>query len=287
MKIGAVSQCTRYLNFRPSAIWPSVLPAVAWNEILIAGFNRAEVELSSEAPCIFISPNEFSLEEALSSLYPKLTFVELSRLSNEIEKLHLVIEWKIFCSRLGYHANSDWPRLFQIMSQAPDKLQEWWQLRDVSPRDLAPLKALPENLLARYFELALKAVAFEPSRSDGILALEWLVDIMLDDVRRESMALRWPEILKAPNFVQFREHIRQVRFQQTIEREESNELQVAKLPWPTKTKANWVRRGDADGVEIKLFAHSADDLTKLIAALENVATQWHQRSNELQRKTDV
>ena len=274
MKIGVVSQCTRCLDFRPRAKWPSVLPSIAWNEILVAGFKRASLGRPETAVCLFIASEEFSLEEPMSSLYPNLSFLELARVADQLKKVKLEINWPDFCSRLGYHARSDWPSLFQVMKAAPNELLEWWQSHDVSPRDLAPLNALPVDLRDRYFQLAKKAVALAPSKSDGVQILEWLVDILLADFKCSFTAPFDSELLGVSTFAEFRTKTRRLRFQQTATGDELRANNIAKLPWSAKTKAAWIRQGDRDGVEIKIFSHSANDLMKQIAVLQNVATHW-------------
>src|SRR6185312_634210 len=168
MKIDVVSRCSRRLDFTAKSDWPDVLPSIAWDSVWVAGFGR-----NAEASCLFISREEHSLESVLAGLYPKLGFVDLSRLAEALEKLSLPFDWSDFSARLGFHWNNDWPLLFKILRQASPEVIEWWQSRDVSARDLAPLKALAgDERLTEWFSLANRTVAFQPSRSDGVQILE-------------------------------------------------------------------------------------------------------------------
>lgn len=274
MKIGLVSQCTRRLSFQPRALWPAVLPAVAWNEVLVAGFDRAE-----SSACLLVSSDEYPLEEILSSLYPNLAFTELARLFAQLETLNIKLEWPKFCSRLGHRWIDDWSVLFHIINSAPASLCDWWQEREVSARDLAPLKALPEDLIAGWYLLAQKMVMFAPSKSEGVQTLEWLVDVMLicDATARVELE---KNLLQSTSYNAFRICVRQARFHQSSMSEKTHGQKVSRLPWPAKAKTAWVRHGDRDGIEIKLFLSSADELKKQIASLDHVAECWQADTND-------
>lgn len=263
MKIDVVSRCNRRLNFYAKAVWPEALPAVAWGGICLAGFNG-----DTTAECLFIERDEKLLENVLAGLYPKLSFIELARLAGALNELDVGFNWREFSALIGYHWNDDWPALFSIVRQAPADLVRWWEQRDVSARDLAPLRAFTDELqLTQWFHLASHVAKFQPSRSDGVQVLEWLVDLMLSANATDSL-------FEARSFIELKEQVRAARFPMATHREKSQSDLAAKLPWPVGAKAAWVRQGDRGGIEIKLFSKSAGELEKQISSLQNAALEW-------------
>ncbi len=275
MKIGTVSQCKRRLNIDLRSVWPSVMPAVAWSDILVGGFNKAEIE-----ECIFVSSDERALEDVLAGLYPKLTFIDISKLAIAVERVGVSIDWRTFCAKIGLRWSDEWPILFQLVRQAPQKLVTWWEMREVSARELAPIKAINDGaLLQRWFRLALHVVSFEPSKSEGVQILEWLVDLLLLDPDKGRDRCADQKILAERTLASLRDRVRSERFPVASQSETLQSALAAKLPWPTGAKAAWVRHGDRTGMEIKLFSNSANELKKQIALLQNAASEWA-RQNE-------
>ncbi len=263
MIIDVVSRCDRRLNFGANAVWPEALPAVAWDGIWVAGFNRTETDA-----CLLVSCDEQSLERLLAGLYPRLGFIELSRLAAAIDELQVPFDWRDFSSRLGFRWSDDWPALFKILRETPVELVEWFKQREVAARDLAPILALKdESQLAHWFTLAIHILKFQPSKSDGIQVLEWLVDLLL--------AVKPVDFISsARTFAEMKDRLRAARFPMAAQQERSHSDLAAKLPWPPGAKTGWVRNGDRAGLEIRLFAKSPGELEKQITSLRNAASEW-------------
>src|SRR4051794_31011717 len=83
MQIRTISQCMPDLNFNAIKAWPKALPALAWGQILIAGFDRepqAAVVCMNDAQVPGSAAEAKDFARLISAAYPELTLPELARL---------------------------------------------------------------------------------------------------------------------------------------------------------------------------------------------------------------
>jgi hypothetical protein len=262
MKITNISQCSKALDFSPRVPWPARLPAFSWRGFLLSGFDREDghvIELDSAE----------LLEIIWHDIYPKLSLTELARFYDKALRADLQMEWPTFFHSYGIRFTEDTKILMRKIVFMPAHVQKWCVLKDVSARDLAPLKALNDwDEIAPWWQ---KIVLYEPSRADGVRALEWLVDLNLMGVALDVL------LADIGNFSDAVKRLRVKRFPLTEEKDQQAERLVRELPWPKKLEARYVRHGDKTGYEVKLFVRSTPDLQKQIEGLKAVESELEKR----------
>ncbi len=262
MKITHVAQCNKDLNFGPRVPWPETLPAFSWRGYLLNGFNRTDGHV------IELDENEL-LEKIWPDIYPKLSLMELSRFYHCVLKTGLAMEWSTFFFAYGIRFSEDVQNLVERIIALPPTVQNWCVLKDVSARDLAPLKALAD--WSAVMPWWWKMLGYEPSRTDGVRALEWIVDLTLMNVDLD------PLLAGATNLADWTKRLRSARYPLASEKDQANERLVKELPWPKKLEAKYVRHGDKAGFEVKLFVRSTPDLQKQIEGLQAVESELERR----------
>jgi hypothetical protein len=262
MKITSVAQCSKALDFKPRSPWPERLPAFSWRGHLLSGFDRSEghvIELSSEE----------SLEKIWPDIYPKLTLMELARFYASVKAVDLPMEWSTFFFSYGLRFSGDFEILLQRLVTLPEAIQNWCVLKDLSTRDFSPLKAMED--WSSVLPWLQKMVTFEPSRSEGVRALEWMVDLTLMKRSLEKI------LSDVSNFSDWVKALRAARFPVMDEKDQQAERLVKELPWPKKLEARYIRSGDKAGFEVKLFVRNTPELHKQIEGLQAVESELERR----------
>lgn len=261
MSLILISQCAKDLDFQPRKAWPKALPAMAWNYRLLTGFDR------DEGLVFDLNASGDSFIDAFHSCYPELSLPELARFYEITVQQKNLIE-----------TQEDWQRFFELyqlrfqdslvqglkkLAQTPFSFQEWVSQKGVGPRDLEILKAVNVSDLSPLFE---KWISFELSKSEGVQALEYATELFL-------LGKAWSEILpgdwttKGGSLV---DHLKKQRYPETSLKDESRSKGVRSLPWPTQIQAQWSRKGDQAGIEIRFRVSSLSDLNKKLRGLEKV-----------------
>src|SRR5262245_1962039 len=96
MGLRALVQCDRSLDFKPRRSWPRVFPAMAWNGLLIAGFERVDGQALELADCSWL--------EAFTACHSDLALAELARLNSALPT-QLAVEFR---ERLFAHYGHRW-----------------------------------------------------------------------------------------------------------------------------------------------------------------------------------
>ncbi|MCB0385470.1 MAG: hypothetical protein KDD43_08760, partial [Bdellovibrionales bacterium] len=205
-----------------------------------------------------------SLLEAFEQCYPVLSLPELARLWSLVASNPL---WKDSTVGLfrhyGFRWNHELEKTCQVLLNLPLEFQHWCSEKQLSPRDLAPVRAMahPEEHMYLW-ECFLSS---RLSKSQAVQALEWAVDLLL-------MGREWPEIKPAlPNGDgKWLEMLKSLRFPRSEAVDSQKQGQMARLPWPSRTQGQWVRQGDRGVLEVRLQADSLDDFRKKLEGLEKV-----------------
>ncbi len=262
MKITHVAQCSKVLDFGPRTPWPERLPAFGWRGLLLTGFDRENghvIELDSEE----------LLEKIWPDIYPKLSLMELARFYRCVEKAGLALEWPTFFFAYGMRFSDDFTALLQRIVTLPADVQRWCVQKDLSVRDLAAFKALAD--WAPILPWWQKMVTFEPSRTEGVRAIEWMVELFL---MKGDLA---PILADVTNFSEMVKQMRAQRFPVMDAKDQLAERLVKELPWPKKLEARYVRNGDKAGFEVKLFVRNTPELQKQIEGLQAVESELERR----------
>lgn len=259
-----MSQCDASLDFEPRTAWPTSLPAVAVNNMVLAGFHQDLVfnyHLNST--------DAEGISQLFRSLYFELSFAEMARLI-EKTKSHTWFPTSHVVSKFGWQHGEHFEVIAAALLKTPPGFQNWCAEKKVGPMDLAPLISAQgldlKHLWADILTLRL-------SKSQGVKALELGVELLMmgqtpDDLQSSRLLTVMPAHLSAGDA--FVEALKQLRFPDTLQRDREAAAKWASLPWPGTSQAQWTRQGDRGGIELKLFVSQPSDLKKYLQSLNRV-----------------
>lgn len=262
MPLKPITQCSRSLNFHPTAAWPDVLPALAWRGLLLCGFERPRGEA--------LELGESSFVEVVKAAHPVLALAELARLLDALTRTFPNVEVAEFREPLlnayGLRGNERLKQTFSVLVGTPMKFQTWVDEKKLGTRDLAPLLALPEPTEFHPFLGALTQLPI--SKSDGVRALELGVELFLLGHPLNDL------LPSTDNVASYLARLEKWRRPRAAAQDEAWRADIAQWPWPTQTHGQWQRVGDEAGLEIKIRATSPQDLMKKLERLESIRATW-------------
>lgn len=146
--------------------------------------------------------------------------------------------------------------------------QDWLLEKKVHDQHLVFANALKTKDQKQAFEsLAYKMANLSPSQSLGLQFLELITDLILMD--KTHLILE-----ESKDFNCWLQHIKELRYPQTLSRDQNLKEKLEKLNWPSGSKTKFERRGDRAGVELKTFISSSLDIKKLAAELERLEKEF-------------
>ena len=80
---------------------------------------------------------------------------------------------------------------------------------------------------------------------------------------------------------EWHDHLKKLRYKNTLQRDQSLDQNLKKLPWPLGTEVRQVRRGDLSGFEIKAHIHSQAAFKKHLHGLQHVCNSLEQEPHQL------
>ncbi len=260
----SMSQCNKDLFFDPRTPWPDGLPAVAVNQVVLAGFSQGLVFNHQ-----IETTESDTIARLFRSLYFELSFMEMARLTEKAKS----ISWfplNLIAQKFGWAPSENFFKIATRVLKTPSGFQEWAADKKLSPLDLTPLLA-SENLELKY--LFHDLVSLNMPRVLGVKALELAIELQL--MGHASQSLTTEALLSTPPqdlslgeaWVQA---LKALRYPETFRRDQATEAQMTKLPWPGTTQARWTRQGDRAGIELKLFVSQPSDLKKYLQSLSHV-----------------
>jgi hypothetical protein len=259
-----MSQCNKDLFFDPRTPWPDGLPAVAVNQVVLAGFSQSLVFNHQ----IDVTESD-AIARLFRSLYFELSFVEMARLTDKARAFPW-LPMESITQKFGWAFSENFFKVANRVLKTPAGFQEWAAERKLSQLDLTPLISPGKPELKFLFH---DLISFNISRSLGVQALE--LGIELQQMGQSATALTIEtlvpntprELSVAEAWVQA---LRSLRYPETHRREQETEAQMKELPWPGTTQARWTRQGDRAGIELKLFVSQPSDLKKYLQSLSIV-----------------
>lgn len=268
MSFDPKTQGVTKLSFYPRRGWPTLWPAFIWNGVQL---TPDPTSISVSAPVFY--PASVSLEELLLQIYPALPWLEVWQLHLALKKANVPVQSDKLWQLYGFRESSENEKWETIFNQVSPEVLQWWVEKEFSPRDLAPLKALPDvgpisGELKRLAQLQL-------SKSDGQKALEWMVDLFLMGNANLSAVMQNIE-----SGTQLLDRLEELRLPLVTQKKRQSEDLLKRLSWPRRLQARVSRLGDLSGFEIKFFAHNRDEFVKQVEGLQAVARQLEDNSVE-------
>lgn len=279
MKIIDVSQCSKNLDFRPLIQWPTNLPRYSWHGELLCGFDAESGEVIEMSDWIKLSdstcpptdaPTDIDQAKALDlfvSCHPKLGFIELARLKKCLESRPL-FSLSDLLEKYRFRLSEDLVATMDCLAQLPLSLQSLFAEKDLSPKDLAPLRLLFRD--GRNSEIENISLLWNRLENE-LLSRQYLVralDLAIELLESGTPLLDIVESTKTSDA-----WIRQLedwRYPMTTAKDRASQNALKAINWPRETKASWIRTGDKGSLEIRLTANSVTDLGFKIESLKSI-----------------
>ncbi len=257
-------QCDKSLNFKPRVAWPRAFPALAWQGMLLTGFDRRE----GQALDLFAN-NRCTWLEAVTACYPELGLSELARLHDGLRRARpeLAQEFNVslfqayglrWCDRLEGTLRAVLKTPFEFQTMIDEK--KW------GARDLAALLALPDVAALTQFFSALSEMQL--GKSQAVQAMEWVIELFL--IGRPLNDLLPP----GTDGEAYLRRLQQWRKPMSAAHDEQWSKTVGEWPWPAQVQGHWQRFGDQAGLEIKIRTTSAADFQKKLERLISIRDTW-------------
>lgn len=259
----SISQCKNLLNFEPLGYWPKQLPAIAINEWVIAGFTQ-EMVLNHQ----LLEKDWHQFPGIFRSLHQDLSFLEIVRLWDKSRNS----EWfPISAVAEAYHIriNEQFEQMANICLQLPRNFQDWCAQKKLGLGDFLPLLATQNLNLKSVFK---KILDLKLSKADGVQALELCTDLLLLGHSFEELELEASTNteLSIPTTETWLQHLKNLRFPMTKNKDLNAESNLMKLPWPGASQVKWTRQGDKAGIEVKLFVSQPEDLNRYARSFDKI-----------------
>ncbi len=243
-----------FFHLRPEKI---ALPAIAFDKELLLRSTLAQTVIN-------YNKDEISFADLLFEIYPDLSLTELALVMEDLHKLKLDYFAAVLAKyNLGYNENL--VLVLQALLRQPPKFKLWSHERRLAPRDLAALR-LP--LGESFHPILEKIAALQCTRQVGAQILELAAEIFL-------MGNSLTGILdSATSGEKWLGELKRIRYPQTTTNDTQMHRKIKELPWPSHIEAEWQRRGDQTGLQIKFFAPSETELTRRLEGIKNIKNIW-------------
>lgn len=257
-------ECNTALDFQPLINKSRALPYLSWGYHLLEGFetetpDKTVLDIKGSAP----------LEQVLSDIHPQLSLPELARLMVKLEKENLFVDKPQLFKFYGLAYNHNLEKTLLALNDTPSAFQNWCSQKKLHSRDLAILRAPATSALRN--EILSSLAKLNPSKSLGTSLLEMGLELIethanpteilkILDEKPESAHNKLESLRRPHSSQQLKDHQNKIRT-------------LGKVPG---IEMQWRRQGDAQGLELKIFAENPTVLnTKLISL-----NKWLQQSQE-------
>lgn len=257
MKVKAIKECDNVFSFYQRRPLKMGFPILAWGTHIITPVQEGKDVVS-------LDPQSTNLAQLICDLYPDMSLVELASLEENLWQLDLDIFPQVV-EKCNLYYSENLTTTLEILRQAPEEFRNWAHERRVSVRDLAPLRCEVSKEFTFVLEQIVRTRA---TRQQGAQILEIAVELYLGGTPlSEVMNLsESAEIWLA--------HLKKIRYPLASNADREMQNKIKSLPWPSHVEAEWQRRGDQAGIQIKLFAQSENELNKYLENLKGMKSLW-------------
>jgi hypothetical protein len=256
MKLTLFKQCTTDWSFKSSQIqsklWPTSLPGIAFEGHILLGSH-----LTPESSVLNHSGNCEDFAKIFKDLFPHLSLVDWSELYAVLPKENFEALLKIYTLQSSHN----FFKTLELIKECSEPFQDWIFQKQVSLNEVSIFLSLPPH---KFLKIQDEIILQKLSKSAGIQALEIAGELILMGQSQEQL------IIKSNHGDEWLEHLKSLRFPRSKKQDQAAQDWLNTLPWPSKSQVKWQRKGDAAGIEIKLFATSPQELKKHITSLQRV-----------------
>jgi hypothetical protein len=268
MTIIPIVQCGSSLDFKPVSPWPTALPALAWRGELLSGFQRK----SGVAVDLF-ETQAATFTEALKATYPELNICELARLAFSLKKtwpeLFVEVRQPLF-QAYGFRWAERLEQTLNVLKDTPENFQAWAGEKDLGPRDLSVLLALPS--IGEFYPFLSALTELSLSRIEGVRAMEIGAELFM-------MGRPLNDILPSGhNGTTYLAQLEKWRRPNSSSADDQWRETVKTWPWPSQVQGKWQRFGDQSGLDVNIRSTSPSDFRKKLERLISIGDTWHDRS---------
>ncbi|OQW53400.1 MAG: hypothetical protein A4S09_07310 [Proteobacteria bacterium SG_bin7] len=257
MKVRLTKECDRVFDFFSRRQPKAGFPVLAWGAHIIT-------QVQDGKDVVSLNPQTTNLPQLIFDLYPDLSLVELANLEENLRALDLDTFPKVL-EKYNLNHSENLSLTLDILRGAPEDFRSWAHERRVSVRDLAPLRCEVSKEFVFVLEQIVRSRA---TRQQGAQILEIAVELHLNDTPlSEVMSLSdSAEIWLA--------YLKKIRYPLSTSADREMQNKVKSMPWPNHVEAEWQRRGDQAGVQIRFFAQSETELNRHLENLRNMKSPW-------------
>ncbi len=252
MKIMKVSQCKKNFDFKPAAMWLSSLPAYAWGDELICGFD-----LNPECNAVDLKAEGNRIELAFASIHRNLSLAELARLY--IKNIFKDDQFAVLLEKNSLRFSESLTDLFVKLADSPIEFQNWTAEKKLGAKELFVLKAVGHMHEIR--TLLLNISSQNPSRQIGIQILENAVELFL-------MGHDQDELLSADD--DWAARLEKLRNPMISAKTTLRQSELANLPWPKFITARVTQHEASLVNEVRLQFKNLSELKRNIEALKKI-----------------
>lgn len=230
-------------------------------------------ERPNEGEDFLVLENPEEVRKYLAQKHSKISLPEMARLLVLTENFNLGAK-EFFITAWGYAQPNKILPILEALTTAPRDLQDWICEKSFSPQDLAPLIYGRGEVWLRAL-LVLKSL--QATRSQSVPLLEIQVDLSLgDENSARSIKSLQDQVLQLQllSLKDFQEKVFTLRNPHASSRDKDQRQRLLNVNWPPGVQAQFQRRGDQGGLEIKFFASSPLELRRQISQLELSQKEW-------------
>lgn len=257
MNLMAYKDCTKILDFKPSKNWSHDWPAFSWETLLISHFNQQNKMVLN------FTKKDISFLSLFYSCYNKLNLLELENIFVKWNpKKDLNFLWKDFFTLYGFGQNTEaFIQELNLFISLPPEFKNWIHKKDVHLKQLRLLKSIkPISKLNFIFNWICQQ---NLSYSLGIKALELSAELFLMGVLPHKILTLNTSPEEAIQIME------QTRKPISASQEQKNQKNLNQIIGSSHIKAQWQRKGDNTGIEIKLWCKNQEQLEEQIKRIQN------------------
>ena len=265
MKLISRDICNKSLDFNPDKPWPEHWPSFAWENILISGFDRINQLVLN------FSAEDMKFLDLFHSCHPQLNFSELGRIFLEWEREKIkqkhseksVFSWKEFFSMYDFQNTDFFIQQLRVFMSTPSSFRDWVNKKAVRISELRILNAL-KNMDQIHF-IFQWIIERDVSHSTGVKALELGGELRLmgfspDEILKQDISPE--EVIRA---------MEKKRKPLSSSGDDIKQKHLKKIIWPREVTAQWSRRGDKTGLEMKIWCQNQTELEDRIKRIHQMA----------------
>lgn len=246
---------------------PSVsLVMFCWGNECLNAFHLIDSNLPSVDLKAHAAFKDKRWHQAMAALYPEMSLVELARLwvcvcETRVANADFDTDDNEWMQSFGWQNRDELMEILKLILKTPIQFQNWAAEKKLGQRELRPL-LLIKNFPEHYSILG-ELPKSNPSRNEGALMLELLVELLLMDMGERQII----EALNLPVDEAIAE-FRKLRYPQRTGLQQSMESKAKKLPWPKKSQIKWNFLKDQPSLEFKTLIHSEEEFYQLLESLK-------------------